>query len=390
MSIKISENSAKAKAEYEQYLGLFLRESPVTKRRGEPGVADLLFGDPHGHSFPEIAEILHAQVDMSHSQGFKYVHHIESSRAAAANALSQRSGINYAAKDLFFTTGAFAGLSCCLQALCDPLTEVVYLGPPWFYYEPMIKSVGAIPKAVDLNPEDWSITMTQFEASIGPKTSAILLNSPHNPTGKVFSVQELLELTNIVAAASRKLGRTIPILSDEAYARIVFECSHAPSPAAFYPTTISIYTYGKTLLAPSLRIGYMALAPGFPEAEQMRRVLDALQPISGWQLPGCILQRAVPHLESLCVDIAQLKRRRDRLVEALREGGFKVIPSEGTFYMLIDSPDPSDEHYSRVLESRNVLVLPGSTMRIPGKFRVSLTASDQMIAQACEVFRSGY
>ncbi|WP_222539174.1 aminotransferase class I/II-fold pyridoxal phosphate-dependent enzyme [Pedobacter polysacchareus] len=390
MYIKLSESSEKARAEYEQHLGVFLRESPVTKRRGEPGFADLLFGDPHGHSFPEIAEILHEQVDISHHLGFKYVHHIESSRAAAASSLSQRSGIKYAAGDLFFTTGAFAGLSCCLQALCDPLTEVLYLGPPWFYYEPMIRSQGAIPKGVDLNPLDWSVSMSQFEAAIGPKTSAILLNSPHNPTGKVFSAQELLELTNIVAAASQRLGRTIPIISDEAYARIVFECSHAPSPAAFYPATISIYTYGKTLLAPSLRIGYMALAPGFPEAAHMRQVIDALQPISGWQLPGCILQRAVPHLESLCVDIAQLKRRRDHLVSALREGGFKVNPAQGTFYMLVDSPEPSDEHYSRVLEQRKVLVLPGSTMKIPGTFRVSLTASDEMIDQAAEVFRSGY
>ncbi|QNK61063.1 aminotransferase class I/II-fold pyridoxal phosphate-dependent enzyme [Pedobacter sp. PAMC26386] len=390
MSIRTSATSEQARSEYEKFLGIFLRESPVIKRRGEPGVADLLFGDPHGQTLPEIADILHAQVDISHAAGFKYVHHIQSSREVAAELLARRSGIDFAADDLFFTTGAFAGLSCCLQALCDPFTEVVYLAPPWFYYESMIKSVGAIPRGVDLNLQDWSIPMSQFEAAIGSQTSAILINSPHNPTGKVFSSAELAELANIVAEASLRLGRTIPIISDEAYARIVYECDHAPSPAKFYPATVTIYTYGKTLLAPSLRIGYMALAPGFPEVEKMRHVLDALQPIGGWQLPGCILQRAVPHLENLCIDIAQLQRRRDSLVVALNEGGFRVTPAQGTFYMLVDSPEPNDEHFSRVLESRNVLVLPGSTMKIPGTFRVSLTASDAMIAQACEVFRSGY
>ncbi|MBL4670250.1 MAG: aminotransferase class I/II-fold pyridoxal phosphate-dependent enzyme [Flavobacteriales bacterium] len=390
LSIKFSETREEAKEEYEKHLGSFLRDSPVVARRGDPDVADLLFGDPHDPSLTGLGEILHTQVDISQEKGYRYVHHMEEARAAAAKALSQRTSLDFAVEDLFLTTGAFSGLVTCLQALCEKNSEVVYFSPPWFYYRSMIKSVGAIPKGVDLNPEDWSIPFDKLAEAIGPKTSAILVNSPHNPSGKIFSDSELSELAQVVSAASKRLGRDIPIISDEAYSRIVYECSHAPTPAKYYPATIIIYTYGKTLLAPSLRLGYMVLAPGFPGALKMRRMFDAIQPMGGWLLPSCLVQRALPDLELLCVDLVQLKHRRDKLVEALREGGYTVIPAEGTFYMLVKSPQLDDEAFSRYLESRNVLVLPGSTLEVPGTFRVSLTASDEMIDQASEVFKSGW
>lgn len=387
--VQLSETRERARDEYEEFLGSFLRDSPVVARRGDPEAADLLFGDPHDPSLPGIADILHAQVDVSQSLGYQYVHHMPEARETAAQVLSRRTGLDFAADDLFLNTGAFSGLMCCLQSLCEPDTEVLYLSPPWFYYRSMIRSVGAIPRGVDLNPDGWTIPLDEMAAAIGPQTSAVLVNSPHNPTGRVFSEEELAGLAKVLSDASHRLGRNIPVISDEAYARIVYECPHAPTLARHYPATIVVYTYGKTLLAPSLRVGYMALAPGFPEPVRMRRMFDAVQPIGGWLLPACLVQRALPGLERLCVDLQQLKRRRDRLVSALHEGGYRVTPAQGTFYMLVGSPEQDDEAFSRYLESRNVLVLPGSTLETPGTFRVSLTASDAMVEQACDIFRSG-
>ena len=389
MPVQLSQTREQARDEYKAFLGTFLRDSPVVARRGEPLVADLLFGDPHDPSLPGIAKELHAQVDVSQREGYRYVHHMPEAREAAARALSERTALDISSDDLFLNTGAFSGLTTCLQALCDPGTEVLYLSPPWFYYRSMIKSVGATPRGIDLKPNDWTIPLEEIAAAIGPRTSAILINSPHNPSGRVFSDEELAELAEVLTEASRRLGRDIPIISDEAYSRIVYECPHAPSPARHYAATVIVYTYGKTLLAPSLRVGYMALAPGFPDASRMRRMFDAVQPIAGWLLPTCLVQRALPELEMLCVDLKQLERRRDKLVTALREGGYKVSPAQGTFYMLVNSPELDDVAFSNYLESRDVLVLPGSTLETPGTFRVSLTASDTMIEQACEVFRSG-
>ena len=389
MLVQLSETREIARQEDERFFS-FLRESPIIARRGDPRAADLLFGDPCDPSLPGITELLHAQIDVSHRLGYRYVHQIPEAREAATQALCQRTNLSFVAEDLFLNTGAFSGLVCCLQALCDPNTEVIYFSPPWFYYRSMIKSVGAIPRGIDLNPEDWTIPLEKVAAAIGPKTSAVVINSPHNPTGRVFSDDELAGLAKVLADASHRLGRHIPIISDEAYARIVYQCPHAPTPARHYAATIVVYTYGKTLLAPSLRVGYMALAPGFPEAIRMRQMFNAIQPMAGWLFPTCIVQRALPELEMLCVDLSQLKRRRDNLVAALHAGGYRVIPAQGTFYMLVESPEHDDRAFSCYLEKRNVLVLPGSILETPGTFRVSLTASDAMIEQACDVFRSGH
>jgi aspartate aminotransferase len=388
-SMRFSREAGRARAEYEAFLGSFLRESPVVARRGDPSVADLLFGDPHDPALPGIAQALYAQVEASASEGYRYLHHLPEAREAATQALARRTNLPFDANDVFLNTGAFSGLSLCLRAFCEPGTEVVYISPPWFYYRSMIKSVGAVPRMVRLTSHGWRLPLDDLAAAIGPQTSAVLINSPHNPSGRVFSEEEFAGLGWVLSEASRQLGRCIPIISDEAYARIVYGCVHAPTPARHYPATVVVYTYGKTLLAPSLRLGYLALAPGFPDTVRMRHMFDALQPISGWLLPSCLVQRALPALENLCVDLQRLKERRNRLCVALREGGYSVIPAQGAFYMLVDSPEPDDEAFSRQLERRDVLVLPGSTMEAPGTFRVSLTASDAMVDQACSVFRSG-
>ena len=388
MSLQFSETSRHACKEYESFLGSFLKESPVLARRGDPQVADLLFGDPQDSSLSDISKIIHAQVDVSHRLGYRYVRHMLEAREAAAQALSLRTELSFKAYDLFLNTGAFSGLMCCLKVLCNSGTEVIYFSPPWFFYRSMIKSVGAVPRRINLNPNDWTIPLDELAASIGPQTSAVLVNSPHNPSGRVFSDNELAELAKVLSEASIRLGRNIPLISDEAYSRIVYRCSHAPTPARHYPATVLVYTYGKTLLAPSLRLGYVALAPGFPDIVKMRQMLDAVQPIGGWLFPSCLVQRALPELELLCVDLEKLKQRQDKLIAAFKTGGYSVTPAQGTFYMLVDSPDPNDEAFSRYLAEHNVLVLPGSTVEAPGTFRVSLTASDLMIKKACDVFCS--
>jgi len=390
MSIQLSCTRENAREEYEKYLGVFLRESPVVAHRGQPGIADLLFGDPHDPALPEIGRIIKEQVSKSEQKNYRYIHHLEEAREAAAAHLSQRTGILFNPKDLYLTTGAFAGLTISLQLLCDRDAEVVYLSPPWFYYRSMIKAAGAIPVGVDLHPDDWSIPMDALDAAINSRTRAIIINSPHNPTGKVFSEEELSSLAATISAASRRIGRPVPVISDEAYARIVFDQPHAPGIARYYPYTIVLYTYGKTLLAPSLRLGYMALPAHFPEAERIGRSFDAFQPIGGWLLPTCITQRSLPELESLCIDLDRLRRRRDKLVTALRLGNYQVRSPQGTFYILATSPDPDDVAFSLHLCNKGLLVLPGATLETPGTFRLSLTASDEMIDQACAIFSQGY
>lgn len=386
--IRYSKIQSDMQLEYQSYLGNFLQHSPVVACRGKEGYADLLFGDPHDGALPGIKEALQAQIVESNEVGFRYVHHLPEAQEAATNALCIRTGIDFTPERTFITTGAFAGLICCLKAFCWQGSKVIYLEPPWFYYKAMIKSVGARPHGVELDSHGWTVPYEKLYEAVDYETSAVIINSPHNPTGKTFSEQELAKIANVLQEASRKIGRTIPVISDEAYARIVYEGEHAPSLTRYYKDTVTVYTYGKALLAPSLRLGYLAVTSDFAEFTALKKLFDSIQPTAGWLLPPCFIQRAIPQLENLCVNVDQLKKRRDHLIESLQTGGFNVTPAQGSFYMLIESPIPDDNNYSLILREKNVLVLPGSTMERKGTFRVSLTATDRMIDMAGDVFAS--
>ena len=181
--------------------------------------------------------------------------------------------------------------------------------------------------------------------------------------------------------ASDRYGRPIYLLSDEAYRLIALDGRRAPSPAEHYERTLVLYSYGKQLLAPGQRIGYLALSPRIPDEERatLREAVRIAQFVNSYSWPNALLQRALPDIADLVVDIAALERRRDRLVPALAELGYEPTTPEGTFYVLARSPIEDDVAFVARLAEDDVFVLPGSTINLPGWFRISLTASDEMI-----------
>ncbi len=195
----------------------------------------------------------------------------------------------------------------------------------------------------------------------------------------------MARLAEALDDASEQHGRTIYLLSDEAYNRILFDGRRFPSPAGHYPNTFLLYSYGKTLLAPGQRLGYLALPPSMPGRERMRSALLLTQ-FSGYGVPDAVLQHAIPDLEPLCIDLAQLQRRRDTLVQNLRQQGYDVHVPEGTFYLLPRSPIPDDAAFSDLLAADDVFVLPGRIVELPGYFRISLTASDEMVERSVPRF----
>jgi aspartate aminotransferase len=176
------------------------------------------------------------------------------------------------------------------------------------------------------------------------------------------------------------------LLSDEAYSRIIYDHRRYDSPTAFYANSFLLYTYGKTLLAPGQRMGYIALPPMMPSRELMRNALFVSQLVTGYAFPNALLQRALPDLEELSIDMAHLQRKRDRMVTALHVMGYEVHVPEGTFYLLPRSPLPDDWAFVESLASRDVFCLPGCVVELPGYFRISLTASDEMIERALPRF----
>jgi aspartate aminotransferase len=275
-----------------------------------------------------------------------------------------------------------------IRALADEGDEVIFLSPPWFFYELMIASAGATAVRVRLRPPDFSLDVDAIAAAITPRTRAVLVNSPHNPTGRVYAEAELRALGEVLRDASQRHGRPIVLLSDESYNRILFDGIAFRSPALDYDATITIYTYGKTTLAPGQRIGYAALHPDFPDREAVNYRILVQQLAAGWGFPNALLQHAIRDLELLTIDIPALQARRDRMVPALREMGYEVTNPEGTFYLMVRSPDPDDLAFCSRLAALGALVLPGTIVESPGWFRISLTASDEMVETGLSAFRA--
>jgi aspartate aminotransferase len=288
--------------------------------------------------------------------------------------------------DVAMTNGGFGALAVTFRAILEPGDEAIFLSPPWFFYELLILAAGADPVRVRLSPPAFDLDVDAIASAIGPRTRAVLVNSPHNPTGRIYPESALRALAEVLAAGSERHGRTIYLVSDEPYNRILFDGRTYVSPAQVYPNTIATYSYGKTLLAPGMRIGYATVPPTMPEREEMRGRLLLAQFANGYLFPNALLQHAIDDLEKLSIDVGALQRRRDRLVPGLRAMGYECSMPEGTFYLMAKAPTDDDVAFCDALAANDVLVLPGTVVEVPGWFRISLTASDAMVDQALPAF----
>jgi aspartate aminotransferase len=358
------------------------------KHHLDPGVADFTFGNPQELPLPGLVAALQHHAEPKDKDWFAYKLNEEEPRSVVVKILRERTGIEHRPEDVSLTAGAFGALGVTIRALADEDDEVIFLSPPWFFYELMIASSGAKQVRVRLQPPDFALDPEAIAAAITPRTRAIIVNSPNNPTGRIYRESELKALAQVLRDASERNGRPIVLLSDESYNRIVFDGLDFRSPALDYDATITIYTYGKTLLAPGQRIGYAAMHPDFPDREAIGYRIFVQQLAAGWGFPNALLQHAIGDLEKLSIDIGALQARRDRMVPALREMGYEVTNPEGTFYLMVRSPDPDDMAFSSRLAELGALVMPGTIVESPGWFRISLTASDEMVERGLEVFKA--
>jgi aspartate aminotransferase len=345
----------------------------------QPDVANFAVGNPQEMPLEAYVDAMQRHIVPQDKDWFAYkLSEPESQRTVAAS-LSARTDLTWDPDDVAMTNGGFAALAVSLRALVQAGDEVLFISPPWFFYEILILVAGGEPVRVTLDPPAFDIDVDRIAAGITPRTRVVLLNSPHNPTGRVFSHGSLAELAAALTDASERIGHPIWLLSDEPYNRIVFEGRTAPSPADHYPHTVITYSYGKQLLAPGMRIGYIAVPPTCPERVELRDEFFLHQFATGYSWPNADLQHALADIEPLTIDMGALKRRRDLLVPALREMGYEASMPEGTFYTMVRSPIEDDVAFSRLLARHKVLVLPGTIVEVPGWFRVSLTASDTMV-----------
>jgi aspartate aminotransferase len=358
------------------------------QRAGDPSINDLVFGNPHEMPMPSYVSALAGRLVPQDKDWFAYKLNEPIATRTVAASLRARTGVGFSPEDVFMTNGGFAAIAAALRATVGPGDEVIFLSPPWFFYELLIRAAGATPVRVELAPPEFVLDAVEIERAITPRTRALIVNSPHNPSGRVYGAGELKALSATLSAASAKHGHPIALLSDEAYARIVFDGQRALSPAQFYPHTFVLYSYGKQLLAPGQRIGYIALPESMPEREPLREAIVIAQCATGFAFPNALLQHALPEIEPLCIHVGALERRRDRVVGALDQLGYEPVRPAGTFYVLARSPLEDDLAFVERLADLDTFVLPGAILELPGWFRISLTANDTMIERSLGAFQA--
>lgn len=364
----------------------FLRKYMDWVAAADDDVCDFAVGNPHEMPLPEFVDAFAQSVTPQDKDWYAYKLNEPESTTLVSSALNQQFGRPYEPDDIFMTNGATGALDVSFNVLLDFGDEVIFNSPPWFFYEGMIRNVGGVPVRVKIDPESFDLDVDAIEAAITPKTRFVLVNSPNNPTGKIYAPATLQRLADVLTQASKKHGRTIYLLSDEAYRTILFDDNPFFSPTSYYPESLMVYTYGKTLLTPGQRIGYIAISPEMAERAEMRNALFSTQIMSGFAMTSALSQHALPAIHSLSIDIGHLQEKRDLLVNGLREIGYQVDVPEATFYLMPRSPIADDVAFTDQLAAVGVLCLPGATVEMPGYFRLSLTATVEMIERALPRF----
>ena len=359
----------------------FLRQP---RELGHPEACDFVAGNPQEITMPAYVEAVQRALEPDSPSYYSYGPPWQPAIAAVAPALAQRLGIELDVEDVFLTRGASSGLLLLLRMLIDPGDQVVMMSPPWFFYEPLVLAESAEPVKVPLTDDTFDLDPEAIERAITPRTRAVIVNTPHNPSGRIYPEDQLRVLADILERGSARNGRRIYLLSDEAYARILFDGRRMITPARFYPATFILHSYSKTLLAPSQRAGYIAMPPSMPARDQLRLALMAGS-MGGGAIPDTAMQRAMPDLEKLIIDVPALQRRRDRMVTELRHQGYSVESPEGTFYLFPRTPNADAIEFCDWLAERRVYTLPGEAFERPGYFRLSLSATDAMVERALPI-----
>ncbi len=307
-------------------------------------------------------------------------------RAAVAAQLSKEKGIALAAEQVVMTCGAAGGLNIILKSLLDPGDEVLTPIPCFVEYGFYADNHGGILKTVPTH-DDFTLNLEALEQHIGARTKVVLINSPNNPTGQIYSAASLAQLGELLRQRSREYSRPIYLVSDEPYCKIVYDGNEVPSIFAFYENSLIASSYSKDLSLPGERLGFVVVHPESADMSALVGALTLANRILGFVNAPALQQRLITGLQGVCVDVSLYRRKRDRLVASLRAAGYDLINPPGAFYLFPKSPMADDVAFVRLLQEENILVVPGSGFLGPGHFRIAYCVDDRTIEGALPGFQ---
>ncbi len=359
----------------------------LKEQYGSENVFDFTLGNP----FPEPPEKLHVLIQKEIIDNKPGMHgympnagYVETRQALAAH-LSDVYGVPLTSSHIVMTCGAGGALNVILKTLLDPQDEVIAPVPFFVEYQAYTENHGGVFKSV-ASESHFALNLPALEQAITPKTKAVLINSPNNPSGKVYERETIDALATLLKARSTAYGRPIYLISDEPYRDIVYDGTEVPSILAAYPDSLVATSFSKTLSIPGERIGYIAASPGLADGTIALEGLVLSNRILGYVNAPALMQRIIPALLGVTVDIDIYKRKRDLLCDGLAAIGYEFTKPMGAFYLFPESPLEDEVAFVRALQAKNILTVPGRGFGAPGFFRIAYCVADETIMNAMPGF----
>ncbi len=370
---------------------LFEFGKALAEKRGEDSVFDFSLGNPSIPAPKEVGEILTeliSSTDPAVLHGYTSAEGALSVRESVARHIRECFGCEADATNVYMTVGAAAALTSSLHAVVCPDEEVIVLSPYFPEYKVFIEATGAKVKEVPCNTTDFHPSVPDIEAAINEKTAAIIINSPNNPTGAVYTEDDIKKIAELLERRCAELRKVIYIIADEPYRELVFDGRKVPFIPNYYRNTIVCYSYSKSLSLPGERIGYVFVSPKATESYSVFKAVCGAGRALGYVCAPALLQRLVERCQGMTSDLSAYRENRDILLSALTEYGYTVSPPEGAFYLFVKSPTKDALSFSEAAKRYGILLVPGEDFGMSGYVRLAYCQSRDVIMRSLPYFKA--
>jgi aspartate aminotransferase len=369
---------------------MFEEGARLAAKYGKENVYDFSLGNPSVAAPPEVNQAIKDIVDNEDTlmiHGYNQSNSgYEDVRQTVADHLNRLHGTNFTAGNIVMTVGAASGLNVAIKTFVDPGDEILAFAPYFVEYGNYAANHGVSLKAVPADTETFQPNLAKMEEMIGDKTKAVIINSPNNPTGVVYSEETLKKLAAILDAKAEELGHEIYIISDEPYRELAYDGVEVPYVTKYYNNTIVGYSWSKSLSLPGERIGYLVIPSEVTDYENAIQAANIANRVLGYVNAPTLIQRVAARCIDCTTDIESYDRNRRALYDGLTELGYDCIFPQGAFYLFVKSPIEDDVEFCNIAKKYNILVVPGKSFACPGYVRIAYCVSHETIVNSMPAF----
>ena len=356
---------------------------------GAENVYDFSLGNPSvapPQAVEDAIEELLRGKDMTALHGYTSAPGDLATREAIAGHICKSFGVPADAAHIYMTCGAAASLTISLSAICNAGDEVITFAPYFTEYKVFAETAGASLIALPSDPDTFQIDFSALEGAISPKTAAVLVNSPNNPSGVVYGRETVEKLAALLAEKSAEYGHTIYLISDEPYRELVYGGVEVPYLPAYYKDTLVCYSYSKSLSLPGERIGYIFVSPQAKDAGELYLAVCGAGRALGYVCAPSLFQKVIARCQGMTSDVSVYEKNRNTLLSALTSYGFKCVRPEGAFYLFVRSPEADANAFCERAKAYDLLLVPGDDFGCKGYVRIAYCVSPAMIARSLPAF----